>query len=182
MSLGSNKRLILKSLHDGIPVIPEEAVGFYRQNCIACLDSQGHKAGVVLDVTNTDGSCSSLPVVWDGQVTAELKHAYADLVRATEYAACAMALLIVRETTEFTAIEQASRGTTIDYYLGYKTDVEDLIFNRVARLETSGILHETASNNTPGRVQEKKLRLKVGLPALIAVVEFGQPKCQVVKA
>jgi hypothetical protein len=181
MSSLPTKHLVLSSLNEGIPVIPKEAAGFYEQNCIVCFDDQGHSSGVNIIITCIDSSKISFPVVWDGMVTKETKSAYADMVRTTEYAACSIALLTVRETTDYTAIEQAIRGTSIDYYLGHKSEVSDLIFNRVARLETSGILRESGSNTVRERLREKIRRLKPGIPALIAVVEFSKPECQVVK-
>ena len=175
------KPLRLESLEDGVPVIPQQAAGFYKQNCMVCLDNQKHKSGVRLKVKHYDDSDVMFQVLWDDKVTDELRRAYADLVKATENAACTIALLIVREITDFTAIEQACRGTTIDYYLAYKDEIDDLIFNRAARLEASGILQKDESNTIDGRIKEKQKRLKPGLPTFIIVVEFSCPMSKVVK-
>lgn len=175
------KPLHLESLEDGIPVIPKQAAGFYKQNCIVCLDNQKHKNGVRLKVKHYDDSDVVFQVLWSDVVTDELRRAYADLVKATENAACAIALLIVREITNFTAIEQASRGTTIDYYLGYKEEINDLIFNNAARLEVSGILQEDESNTVDSRIRDKQRRLKPGISTFIIVVEFGYPTSKVAK-
>ena len=181
MSTAAVKPLHLKSLHNGIPVIPKEAVGFYEQNCMVCFDNQKHSSGVQLNVQHYDDSFASFQVFWDGKVTEELRRAYADLVKTTEYAACAIALLLVRELTDFTAIEQATRGTTIDYYLANRK-MDDLIFNYAARLEATGILREDESNTVENRLEEKSKRLKPGLPTYIIVVEFSRPKSRVKKA
>jgi len=181
MNATIGKPLYLESLEDGIPVIPKQAAGFYKQNCMVCLDNQKHKSGVGLKVKHHDDSDAAFQVLWDDEVTDELRRAYADLVKATENAACAIALLIVREITDFTAIEQASRGTTIDYYLGYKEEIDDLIFNRAARLEVSGILQEDESNTVDTRIKDKQRRLKPGLPTFIIVVEFSYPMSKVAK-
>jgi len=173
--------LHLESLEDGIPVIPKQAAGFYKQNCMICLDNQRHKSGVRLKVKHYDDSDVVFQVLWDDEVTDELRRAYADLVRATENAACAIALLLVREITDFTAIEQASRGTTIDYYLSYREETDELIFNHAARLEVSGILQEDGSNTIDGRIKGKQRRLKPGLPTFIIVVEFSYPMSKVAK-
>jgi len=182
MNATIGKPLHLESLEDGIPVIPKQAAGFYKQSCMVCLDNQQHKSGVRLKVKHHDNSDAAFQVLWDDEVTDELRRAYADLVKATENAACGMALLIVREITDFTAIEQASRGTTIDYYLGYKKEIDDLIFNHAARLEVTGILQENESNTVDSRVKDKQRRLKPGLPTLIIVVEFSYPMSRVAKA
>jgi hypothetical protein len=173
--------LYLKSLQNGIPVIPVEAAGFYQQSCMVCFDNQNHKSGVKLKVQHHDDSTVVFQVFWDGEVTEELRRAYADLVRTTENGACAIALLIVREITKFTAIEQAVRGTTIDYYLSYKEGQDNLLFNYAARLEATGILREDGTNTIDNRLKEKLNRLKPGLPTLIIVVEFSYPKSKVIK-
>jgi hypothetical protein len=175
------KSLNLRSLGDGIPVIPIEAIGFYQQNCMICFDSQQHRSGVTLTVHHKASSDTFFQVLWDGDVTDDLRRAYRDLVKATEIAACAIALLIIRENTDFSAFEQAARGTTIDYYLCYKKS-DELIFNYAARLEVSGILKEDASNTVGNRLKEKLKRLKPGLPCFIIVVEFSAPKSLVVEA
>jgi hypothetical protein len=147
---------------------------------MVCFDNQKHKSGVKLRVQCHNGLGVLFRVFWDGSITDELRRAYADLVSATENAACAMALLIVRETTDFTAVEQACRGTTIDYYLSHKDRTDELIFNYTARLEASGILCEDEPNTVDKRIREKLKRLKPGLPALIVVVEFSSPMSKVV--
>ena len=181
MNATIGKPLHLESLEDGIPVIPKQAAGFYKQNCMVCLDNQKHKSGVELKVRHYDDSDVVFPILWDDEVTNELRRAYADLVKATENAACAIALLIMRRITNFTAIEQASRGTTIDYYLGYKKEIDDLIFNHAARLEVSGILQEDESNTVDSRIKDKQRRLKPGLLTFIIVVEFSYPMSKVAK-
>lgn len=172
--------LDLDSLAREIPVIFPEAAGFYKHNCMICFDNQGHSSGVSLAVEREEGN-THLPVLWAGAVDTHMKKAYADLRKATEYAACAIGLLLVRELTGFTAVEQAMIGTTVDYYLAQQVPDDTLIFNDAPRLETSGILQEEGTNTVDRRVREKLERLKVdALPAIIAVVEFGCPKSKMV--
>ena len=182
MNLDVAQKLTLESLGE-IPVIPSEAADFYKQNCMVCFDSQGHRSGVGLNVVYKDSN-EIYHICWSDEVTGELIRAYADLVEATQKAACAIALLLIQTLTEFTAIEQSTRGTTIDYYLALQNQDGDLIFNRAARLEASGILEEKGTNTVERRVKEKLRRLKPegGLPTLVAIVEFSQPWSKVVEA
>ena len=174
--------LDLDSLAQQIPVIIPEAAGFYKHNCMICLDNQGHSSGVNLAVEREEGN-THLPVRWVGAIDAQMKRAYADLTKATEYAACTIALLLVRELTDLTAVEQASIGTTVDYFLAPQAADDTLIFNHVARLETSGILKEQGRNTVDRRTREKLDRLETdGLPAIITVVEFGSPKSKMVES
>jgi hypothetical protein len=166
----------IESLRDRIPAIPEEAVGFYKQNCMVCFHHNGHESGMSLTV-NYNGTNSVFEIYWEGNITEQLLRAYRDTNRATDFAACTIALILVRELTSYTAIEQASIGTTIDYYLILQKHDDDLIFNHAARLEVSGILTENEYNTIDDRIRRKKRRLRPEgeLPDLIAVVEFGMP-------
>ena len=177
------RQLLLETLSDNIPVIPEEAVGFYKQNCMVCFHLCGHESGVRLNVHYNDKG-SNFEITWAGQVTDQILRAYREEKRATDFAACTVALILVRELTEFTAIEQSSLGTTIDYYLVNKNQDSTLIFNHAARLEVSGILKEDERNTVDGRIRDKIRRLKkeVDLPDLIAVVEFGKPWSKMIQA
>ncbi len=179
----SLQKLTLESLGERIPVIPEEAVGFYKQNCMVCFHQNGHESGVSLTV-NYNSFNLVFEICWTGEVTGQLLRAYRETTRSTDYAACAIALILVREVTEFTAIEQSCIGTTIDYYLIPQRQESNLIFNHAARLEVSGILTENEDNTVEERIKQKIRRLKpVGdLPDLIAVVEFSKPWSKMVSA
>lgn len=183
MTSNAIRELALESLADGIPTIPDDAVGYYKQKCMVCFHNQGHESGVWL-VVEYRNSNEIIKVCWSGEVTDEILRAWADLRQATFDAASAMALLLVREFTEFTAIRQAAIGTTVDYYLARQEPVDDLIFNDVSRLEVSGILQENEGNTVESRVREKLRRLEPerDLPALIVVVEFSQPWSKMVEA
>jgi hypothetical protein len=176
------QKLALESLSKRIPVIPDEAVGFYKQNCMVCFHRNGHKSGVRLTV-GYNGDDFVFQIFWAGDVTDQLLNAYKEPNRCTDFAACAIALILVRELTEFTAIEQSCIGTTIDYYLTHQHQESDLIFNHAARLEVSGILTENPDNTVEDRINRKIHRLKSenDLPNLIAVVEFSRPWSKMVK-
>ena len=178
------RNLVIESLAEGIPAITQASVGFYKESCMVCFHNQSHKTGVKLRVSHNNSN-QAFKIQWSGDVTDKLLKSYADLGRATEFAACAIALLLIRDTTEFTAIEQSVRGTTIDFYLGSKSEDDTLIFNQTAaRLEVSGILRETETNSVNGRVNDKLRRLKLegDLPDFIVVVEFSQPWSKMVQA
>ena len=182
MSSTANRTLNLETLADGVPVMPPEAVGFYKHNCMVCFHNQGHRSGVGL-LAEHEHSTRMFEVKWIGDVTAQILRAYGDMVKATEHAACAMAFLLVKEVTNFTAVEQSPRGTTIDYYLAPSRQ-DHLIFNHSARLEVSGILREDEGNTVDGRIRSKLTRLKEdeGLETYIIVVEFSRPWSKLVKA
>jgi hypothetical protein len=99
---------------------------------------------------------------------------------ATERGASAIAFLLMLQLTDYTVIERSRKGTGFDYWLGHK---DDMIFQRAARLEISGILSGTAQTVDTRVAQKKKQtrRSDGALPAYIVVVEFGAPTAKVVQ-
>lgn len=168
----------LDSLSYGIPTIPPRSAGFFIENSMVCFDSQGHSSGVII-VVKTDDNEDCFRVTWVGEVTEQLYKAYGnDERRTTDNGAVAMALLLVRELTDYTVVEQAGLGTTIDYFLSTKQTDDTLIFNDTeAYLEVRGIRKETKGNTIVGAVRRKVKRLKTpeDLPSYIVVVEFSKP-------
>ncbi len=71
-------------------------------------------------------------------------------------------------------MERSRRGTGFDYWLGEATHIP---FQRMAKLEVSGIRHGTL-NNTIARVAVKRRQVAgaTGIePVYIVVVEFSSP-------
>jgi len=69
-------KLEIASLADGIPVIDEEVVGFYKLNCMACFQNQNHASGVELKVTyenveQTFQMNKTFEVCWSGEMTSQ---------------------------------------------------------------------------------------------------------------
>ncbi len=174
------KRIIsLEKLGEGISVLLDEMVGFYRLSCMVCLDSNNHTSGVTLTVHYNKREYP-FQITWDGLVTDEQRRALNDEKKCVDNAACAMALNILQEMTEYTAYEQSAIGTTIDYYLQPKDADDTLIFNGAARLEVSGILKENpATGNTVEKRYKEKLRRlhkEEGYERdYIIIVEFSVP-------
>ena len=181
----SMKTVSIESLGPVVPVIPEEAVGFYVQNCIVCFGCADHHSGVRVPVTHY-ASQAWFRIVWQGEFTEELRRQYGDLNKATDHAACAIALLLTPELTDYTGVEQSAIGTTIDYYLAPKDRDFTHIFSQSARLEVSGILVENRGHMVNARVQTKLDRLmpdQAGhLPTFIFVVEFSTPRAVMVES
>lgn len=75
-------------------------------------------------------------------------------------------------------IERAKKGNGFDYWIG-DTGEDDLIFSGKARLEVSGI-PSGGDADIASRFKLKRIQIRagdhLGIPAYIAVIEFGQPK------
>ena len=172
--------LSLESLTEGIPVIFGGNHHWLVQKCVFSLDKQGHASGVQLNVLQESCPDCAFHVTWELEVNEQLRKAHADSVESVEDSARALSLLLIRELTPYTAVEQAQRGTTVDYYLSEKDRNDDLIFNNTARLEISGI-NSGDMQQVNARVKEKLDRLKKDYtPAYIVVVEHKAPLAKMV--
>jgi hypothetical protein len=138
-----------------------------------CLETQRHNSGVSLTV---DGDYTgNFSLTWD-QLTEQHFRTCADIQEATEYGACGVAVLVIRETTGKTILERSAKGTGFDFWVGEEEDAE-LPFQGMTRLEISGILSGDISR-VKSRTGIKKAQVTPSdgqFPALIAVVEFGHP-------
>ena len=182
MSQNTLQQLSLDTLAESTHVITPDGAGFYKENCMICLDHNGHGSGVQLRLEYA-GSNVPFSVVWLGEVTELMRRSYVDKTKIVDFAACALALLIVPRVLGLTAIHQAARGSTIDYYLSEPNGDEILLFNDTARLEVTGILRENQSNTVQKRfgVKKRRLRPEGDLPAYIIVVEFSEPWSKMVE-
>lgn len=184
MNSTATSKLHLEDLANKAKAITPDAVGFYKENCMVCFHSQGHSSGIHLFVEYKDDR-RKFEILWSGSVTEQMLRAYVDNNKTTDFGACVIALLLLPELTEFSAYEQSSVGTTIDYYLVAKEVYDDtLIFNYSARLEVSGIRAESPTNTVDSRIKQKIGRLMSDgeMPTLISVIEFSKPWSKMVDA
>lgn len=176
------KVLDLDTLDQGIPAIPPDSAGWFKGHCLVRLDEHGHTCGVLLRAALDKGQERQLSVRWTGQVDDRLRAACADEIESAEYGATALAFLLTREVTPYTAVQRARIGGHFDFYLARRNDQNGLIFNDCPRLEVSGIVKESRTNTVLKRARQKVKRLaKDGVETYIVVVEFYRPQAVVVK-
>ena len=182
MSQHAPQQLSLDTLAENTYGITPGGADFYKENCMMCLDLNGHRSGVGLRLEYA-GSSLPFSVVWLGDVTDRMQVGYVDRTKLADFGACALALLVVPRVLGLTAVSQSAIGTTIDYYLGDADGDDILLFNGTARLEVSGILCENQNNSVQKRVGAKSRRLKPegDLPSYIIVVEFSEPWSKMVE-
>lgn len=174
------KNLELESLKSRITKFSGVQCDYYCEACIVLLEELTHSPGVYLYV---DGDLSAAyNLIWSKK---PVTNGWKQKQKLIENAATAIAFLLVAEQTDYTVIEEASIGTGVDYWLGYKEGHslydEDNFMN--ARLEISGI--EAGTSKIRGRVREKLEQVKptdgTGLPAYVVVAEFGTPTAVLVR-
>jgi hypothetical protein len=131
--------------------------------------------GVILEV---EGEFSTrFQLDWQ-LVTEQARRCWNDEEYTTEQAAYSIAFLLILQLTNLTVIERSRKGTGFDYWLGSQDSNLMLPFQRMARLEVSGI-RKGSRSQINARVKQKTEQTRAsdaeGLPAYIIVVEFSRP-------
>ena len=167
----------LSDIRMGTPgITPVEGANLY-ENSIVALHNSGHVSPVTLRMEGLRTEPFSL--AWDDVFDDQMRRTYADEQSVTERATIAVSVMLALRTTPYTVIERSRRGTGFDYMLGHS---DDPFFRAKARLEVSGIMHETDSNTLARRFEQKCAQTNrsaaTRLPAYVSVVEFSTPKAK----
>jgi len=178
--------LRLDSLESGIPALTSRRAGVHMEACVWCLLECGHSNGVHLKVTEQQNGLCYYRLFWpENEVDIEAINRTYNKDDGPEDGAVAIALLLIREKTDYTAVRRSVTRTGIDYWLGYKSVLDNQIFARESsRLEVSGILKQNRSNKLKYRIEKKLEQTKrsdySSFPAYVVVVEFSQPKAEMI--
>ena len=168
--------LDLSEIHENTYALTSHWKGVMEEASILRLEEQGHQPGVFMEV---DGAFTqTYQVVWSYSTNDAMRRCYQDEDQTTEWAACGIALILIRRLTKHTAISRSRKGTGFDYWLGPQQDAGNNIFNNKARLEISGI--RKGSDSAINRRTKQKLAQpnpsnSTGLPVYAIVVEFSRP-------
>jgi hypothetical protein len=153
---------------------------FLAEAASHCLHFNDHVDPVSLDVTGD--VCIAGSLKWC-DVTERGEGTWTDLQEATEYGAYGLAIIVALPLTDTSRVERSAKGTGVDYWVSHDKDPRG-IFQRCARLEVSGILKGDRTK-IAARLKEKLAQtersVKTGLPAYVAIVEFGTPEARIVK-
>jgi hypothetical protein len=151
-----------------------------RETCMWCLSDCGHSSGIQVKVY-IGGDIKNLHVTWectsDDLERIGRSHPLDNVI---EFGAEAIAIVAIREFTPYSAFTRAAKGTGFDYYLSEKRDPNQLVPKNSARLEISGILHESDSSRVSARLRSKHRQTtksdSMAIPAYVVVVEFSVPQ------
>jgi hypothetical protein len=166
------RQLDLSKLVGGCPPgITPEMGAFTAQAAAVVLEHNRHRSGVSMEVV--EKRTRPYTVLWP-KLHRDAKRTHNDLPEAAEQGAYGIAFILAEEFTDFKVIERSRKGTGFDYWLGTG---DEHPFQQAARMEVSAIINDADAVN--GRVKAKMKQTeatKGRLPAVVAVVEFGQPK------
>ena len=156
-------------------------IGLLMCDClVVCLSEENHEAGLILTV-ETDDKEYAFRIEWTTKITPHLIGATRDEERTTEWAAMGIAVLLVRELTDYPYIFTRRKGEGIDFCLSKN----ETIFSCDARLEVSGIRKESLTNTIEKRLRIKKIQTErsddSNKPTFISITEFSKPKSLFVK-
>lgn len=179
MNRSQTETISLSALKRGYPGITPAVGESFAEAAAICLEDQNHNTDVEAKINGHVNKTFALS--WESPDDQQ-RRAWADMQDATEQGAYGIAALLIDCFTDLHVVERSRKGTGFDYWLGKKELVENEdrnFFQNRERLEVSGILSGTGAQ-IKTRVKEKKLQTGqsdgTGLPAWIAVVEFGHPQ------
>jgi hypothetical protein len=159
----------------GFPGMSESVCGQCYEACIVCLYRSKHTDGVQLSLRGVVDTTVMLH--WEDDFDDQKDRTWKDQEECTESAAVCLSILLVKKYTEYTIVERARKGTGIDYWLAKD---HNIMFQKAARLEISGIFKEDQSNSIDKRFVKKKKQTGQsdgkGLPAYVSIIEFGVPR------
>jgi len=173
----NSKELVITKLEKGLPAITPAFGATLAEACAVCL---GYIQGIELTVK---GEFTAVFKLYWQEVTDQMLRCWNDSEYTTEQAAYGIAFLIIQELTDYTVIERSRRGTGFDYWLGKKSDNNELPFQNAVRLEVSGI-RKGDDSRIKARIKQKLEQVSPTdgkLPAYIVVVEFSNPLAFIVK-
>ncbi len=169
-------KLELEKLQNGLPTLTENMGKFLSESALFCLTRYNHESGVTLPVKNDQ--FVEINLEWNFQLDERATYTYRDLEEVTEYGATGIAILLSIIFTDNNTVERSFKGGGFDFWLGKKEEDAELPFQRMARLEISGILKGTVSelnSRTKLKVAQTNVSDNTGYSAYICVIEFSNP-------
>jgi hypothetical protein len=170
----------LEQLRENLDFIVPSMSAYMCDCLVVCLTEENHKTGSILNVETEDKN-HRFRIEWATKMTPHLIGATRDEERTTEWAAMGIALLLVRELTDYPYIRTLRKGEGTDFCLS--RDGSEFSYN--VRLEVSGIRKVSLTNTLEKRLQIKKRQTERSddsdKPVFISITEFSEPKSLFVK-
>lgn len=164
----------LKEIYSGLPGLSKVSGQHLYEGCVVCLSRQNHSySGTSMELIGDNNLIANL--IWENIFDDQLDRTWKDQFYATEHGAVCISILIALKLTNYTIIEKSARKNGFDYWLGEKGD---LLFQRKARLEVSGIFNGTdkdVSKRFKVKIKQTDQSDSLKIPAYVGIVEFSKP-------
>ena len=169
----------LEQLFGNLPEITPWLAGEYYSALVVCLEHHNHRTGIAAALRNLDETIIGMELIWSKEIDDTDRRVWGHPRNAVEQAAEGLAWLIIHRFTDYTVIGRSSIGDGVDFWLGDKADVDSLVFQRKARMETKGRLSLQYDSQIQ-RVVHEALRQSArsdytNLPVYVVVAEFSRP-------
>ena len=175
----NGNRLNLESLFSELPVMTEWYAGECYSALLVCLEYNDHKSGTEADLRDLNETIVRLKLVWTKPIEDNDRRNWGGPSNAAERAGEGIAWLIIHEFTDYTVIKRSLKKTGVDFWLGYKEDVEKLVFQDKARMEAKGRTELKYDSQIQQVVKKAREQMEQSdstkLPAYIVVAEFSRP-------
>lgn len=165
-------------------------VSMMFEACIVALDSKNHASGKFLKSHTHAENVYITPckMEWETEIDERMRRSHLDEERTTDYGAMYLTLSLFCSTREIKnqlddgfEFETSAKGSGVDFWVCRKSKKLEYI----ARIEVSGIRHETQTNTVEIRLGIKQKQVKksegTNLPVFISIVEFSNPKSLILK-
>lgn len=163
-----SKRLDLKNLGTKIPVLTTAYAEMLSEAVTFCLSWNKHSIPVTLKAKGL--LRGDIIVNWP-KCTERIERCYNDLEFATEQEAYGISFLLIELLKEYTVIQRSRNGTGFDYWLGKKGD----LFQKMARLEVSGILRNSKEIDKRAKRKVKQTHISKGFAhRIVPAQRFGR--------
>ncbi len=166
--------LQLREIENGLPGMTANSGKHLYEGCAISLYRHNHNPhGTSMKLHGNDSVIVNLQ--WDDIFDEQLDRTWKDQFYATEHAAICISILLALKLTNYTIIERSARNNGFDYWLGEKGDI---LFQKKARLEISGIFNDNEQTLTQRyrvKVRQTSASDSLKIPAYVGVVELSMP-------
>lgn len=176
-------------LRDGIGCLAVDHCQFAHRAAGVALSRAGHNHEVMCQVVDRDSLQFTVILRWVESEPSVQSRSFRSPQRLGEFAAEALAFLLIEDFTPYTVVGQALESSGVDYHLEFKDTVDCASEAEYppysARLEVSGILQPSRGNTFGARVRQKLRQTEksdsTGTPAYVIVVDFSTPSANITK-
>ena len=166
----------LDSLYNGLPTLTENMGRMLTESALYCLTVHKHLSGVELSIYESLNQ--KVIISWGIDLDNRAYHTYKDHEEVTEWGATCIGILLSLRFTKYNTVQRSAKGGGFDYWVGDNQSDDSLPFQKMAKLEISGVFSGSKSKLSYRTTQKKKQISKSESPSftsIVSVIEFSAP-------